>query len=101
MEQTKQQNNEESSSKSEEQISSTSTTSSTTRSQTESFVSSSSQIDATTFSALFGESAPLFSSGQYILIYRRKNGDVLGLSQPFEINNHPGSDNDFERLEDS
>ncbi|KAI2799902.1 Inositol polyphosphate phosphatase, catalytic domain ues [Blomia tropicalis] len=101
VEQTKQQNNEESSSKSEEQISSTSTTSSTTRSQTESFVSSSSQIDATTFSALFGESAPLFSSGQYILIYRRKNGDVLGLSQPFEINNHPGSDNDFERLEDS
>ena len=39
----------------------------------------------TEFSAMFDEQSFLFTTGRYVLIYRRKNGDVLGISEPFEI----------------
>lgn len=54
------------------------------------------------FSAMFDDQSFLFSSGRYVLIYRRKNGDVLGISEPFEISvdsnderqPFPGNDSD-------
>lgn len=41
------------------------------------------------FSAMFDEQSFLFSNGRYVLIYRRRNGDVLGVSEPFEIKVQP------------
>lgn len=41
------------------------------------------------FSAMFDEQSFLFSNGRYVLIYRRRNGDVLGISEPFEIQVQP------------
>lgn len=63
-------------------LSSTTTTTTTSTSMTSAGHSSTGAYE---FSAMFDDQSFLFSSGRYVLIYRRKNGDVLGISEPFEI----------------
>ncbi|XP_017483063.1 PREDICTED: synaptojanin-1-like [Rhagoletis zephyria] len=63
--------------------SSTTTTTTTTTSSTSSNTPNTASDHE--FSAMFDEQSFLFSTGRYVLIYRRKNGDVMGISEPFEI----------------
>ncbi len=63
--------------------SSTTTTTTTTTSSTSSTTPNTASDHE--FSAMFDEQSFLFSTGRYVLIYRRKNGDVMGISEPFEI----------------